>query len=142
LFLSTVLLSIVSWYTTYQGMALYLSPWFALLASFGIQSALVLVAWLTGTTSDRKPLLISAYIITALVSVAFSYVSLYTWFSAKERPAIVQRQLYDTILASSGKTSELLTSAISAAERHTLALSEITQAERSQGFAEIGRAHV
>jgi hypothetical protein len=135
LFVSTVLLSIVSWYTTYQGMALYLSPWFALLASFGIQSALVLVAWLTGTTSERKPLLIGAYIITAVVSVAFSYVSLYTWFSAKERPAIVQRQLYDTLMTSSGKTSEMLTAAITAAERHTLALNEITQAERSQGFA-------
>ena len=27
------------------------------------------------------------YAITATVSIAFSYVSLYTWFSARERPA-------------------------------------------------------
>src|SRR6266436_3149031 len=33
LFVATCLLSIVSWYTTEQGMALYLSVWFALLAS-------------------------------------------------------------------------------------------------------------
>jgi hypothetical protein len=39
-------LALVSWYTTQQGMALYLSPWFAFLASLGVQSALVLVAWL------------------------------------------------------------------------------------------------
>jgi hypothetical protein len=49
LFLSSCLLSIVSWYTTQQGMALYLSAWFSLLASLGVQSALVLVAWLTVT---------------------------------------------------------------------------------------------
>ena len=41
LFVSSALLSIVSWYTTQQGMALYLSPWFAFLASLGVQSALV-----------------------------------------------------------------------------------------------------
>ena len=46
LFISSCLLSIVSWYTTQQGMALYLSPWFSVLASLGVQSALVLVAWL------------------------------------------------------------------------------------------------
>ena len=50
LFVSSVLLSVVSWYTTQQGMALYLSPWFSFLASLGVQSALVLVAWLVGVT--------------------------------------------------------------------------------------------
>ena len=41
LFVASALLSVVSWYTTQQGMALYLSPWFSILASLGIQSALV-----------------------------------------------------------------------------------------------------
>ena len=54
LFVSSCLLSIVSWYTTEQGMALYLSPWFSLLASLGVQSALVLVAWLIGFTRSRS----------------------------------------------------------------------------------------
>ena len=31
LFVSSLLLSVVSWYTTQQGMALYLSPWFSLI---------------------------------------------------------------------------------------------------------------
>ena len=57
LFVSSVLLSVVSWYTTQQGMALYLSPWFSFLASLGVQSALVLVAWLVGVTESRRGLL-------------------------------------------------------------------------------------
>jgi len=135
IFLSTCLLSIVSWYTTYQGMALYLSSWFAFLASLGVQSALVLVAWLIGSQSNsRRTLLIAVYGITALVSVAFSYVSLYTWFSAKERPALVQRQLYDTITESAGKTDQLLSSAISEGRKHVLALDEMTAAEKTHGF--------
>jgi hypothetical protein len=36
LFVTTCPLSIVSWYTTEQGMALYLSVWFAVSASLGV----------------------------------------------------------------------------------------------------------
>src|SRR5882672_6516679 len=81
LFVSSCLLSIVSWYTTQQGMALYLNSWFALLASAGVQSALVLVAWLIGFTKARRALLVVVYCMTAIISIAFSYVSLQTWFS-------------------------------------------------------------
>src|SRR5258707_7972929 len=79
LFLSSCLLSIVSWYTTQQGMALYLSGWFSLLASLGVQSALVLVAWLIGFSRTNRALLIAVYVVTASISISFSYVSLYTW---------------------------------------------------------------
>src|SRR5437773_9636415 len=85
LFVASCLLSVVSWYTTQQGMALYLSPWFSLLASLGVQSSLVLVAWLIGFNRSRQVLLVAVYAITAVVSIGFSYVSLYTWFSARER---------------------------------------------------------
>src|SRR5436853_6854730 len=78
LFISSCLLSIVSWYTTQQGMALYLSGWFSLLASLGVQSALVLVAWLIGFTNTNRVLLIAVYAITAAASVALSYVGQYT----------------------------------------------------------------
>lgn len=134
LFVSTVLLSIVSWYTTWQGMALYLNGWFALLASLGIQSALVLVAWLIGFTRTGRPLLTGVYAITAVVSVAFSYVSLYTWFSARERPALVQRQLYDTIHDAAGQTDQVLSSAIAEAKKHVVALDEMAAAEKAHGY--------
>ena len=38
-------------------MALYLSLWFALLASLGVQGALVLIAWLIGLNRSRRTLL-------------------------------------------------------------------------------------
>jgi hypothetical protein len=133
LFVSTCLLSIVSWYTTYRGMALYLSVWFSLLASLGIQAALVLVAWLIGFTRERRPLLIAVYTITALVSVGFSYVSLYTWFSSQERPARVQRRLYDTLNDAVGKAENTFVEAIAEGQKHVLALDELTAAEKALG---------
>ena len=134
LFVSSCLLAIVSWYTTQQGMALYLSPWFALLASLGIQSALVLVAWMIGFTKSKRALLVAVYAVTAAISIFFSYGSLYTWFSARERPAIIRRNLYDALNASAGQAQELLTAGVSEGQKHVLALDEMTQAEKAHGY--------
>lgn len=134
LFVSSCLLSIVSWYTTQQGMALYLAPWFALLASLGVQSALLLVAWLIGFTKEKRALLIAVYAITGVVSIAFSYVSLYTWFSARDRPAAVQRKLYDRLNEVTSQAQGLLAAAVSEGQNHVLALEEMTGAEKSHGY--------
>ncbi len=134
LFAASCLLSIVSWYTTQQGMALYLSAWFAVLASLGIQIALVMVAWLIGFSKAKRGLLIAVYAITAVVSISFSYVSLYTWFSARERPALVQRGLYDRLSTAATQTDETLQAAISEGKRHVLALQEMTEAEKAHGY--------
>src|SRR3984893_1321701 len=130
LFVATCLLSIVSWYTTEQGMALYLSVWFALIASIGVQGSLIFVAWLIGLSKSRRALLSVVYAITATVSIAFSYVSLYTWFSARERPVAVERKLYDELNNSLGKTQELVSAAAAEAQRHVLALDEMGTAEK------------
>jgi hypothetical protein len=134
LFVSSCLLSVVSWYTTQQGMALYLSPWFSFLASLGVQSALVLVAWLVGITESRRGLLVAVYLVAASVSVAFSYASLHTWFAARERPAQIERRLYDALSGVAGETQERLTAAIAEGERHVLALEEMTAAEKAHGY--------
>lgn len=133
LFVASCLLSIVSWYTTQEGMALYLSRWFALLASLGVQSALVFVAWLIGFSRGKRVLLIAVYAITAVVSIAFSYVSLYTWFSARERPMTIERKLYDALNGAAAKTDSILSSAIVEQQKHVLALDELTAAEKSHG---------
>jgi len=139
LIISSCLLAIVSWYTTFEGMRLYLSVWFSALASIGVQTALVMVAWLIGFSSSsrrwsRRPLLIAVYSITAIVSIAFSYVSLYTWFSARERPATIERRLYDAINDSAAATQTQLTAAIAEQQKHVLALEEMTEAEKTHGY--------
>jgi hypothetical protein len=134
LFVSSLLLSVVSWYTTQQGMALYLSPWFSFLASLGVQSALVLVAWLVGVAESRRGLLVAVYAVTAVVSIAFSYVSLHTWFASRERPATIERALYDRLDAAAGRSQELLTAAVAEGQRHVLALEEMTAAEKAHGY--------
>jgi len=134
LFVASCLLSIVSWYTTQQGMALYLSTWFSLLASLGIQIALVLVAWLIGFTKSKRALLTAVYAITATVSIAFSYVSLFTWFSARERPMQVERKLYDKLNDAADRSSQILASAIAEQQKHVAAMDEMTAAEKANGY--------
>src|SRR5437667_4273271 len=134
LFLSSCLLSIVSWYTTQQGMALYLSAWFSLLASLGVQSALVLVAWLIGFNRTNRALLIAVYVVTAAISISFSYVSLYTWFSSRERPATVERKLYDVLNDNTDRVEQLVSAGIAEGQKHALALDEMTVAEKEHGY--------
>jgi hypothetical protein len=134
LFAASCLLSLVSWYTTQQGMALYLSPWFAVLASLGIQISLVMVAWLIGFSKAKRALLIAVYAITAVVSISFSYVSLYTWFSARERPATIERGLYDRLSTAATQADETLQAAIGEGKRHVLALQEMTESEKAHGY--------
>src|SRR5947208_9211776 len=134
LFLSSCLLSIVSWYTTQQGMALYLSAWFSLLASLGVQSALVLVAWLIGFTKTNRVLLIAVYAVTASISIAFSYVSLYTWFSSRERPATIERKLYDALNESAGHVQQALAAGVAEGQKHALALEEMAAGEKEHGY--------
>ncbi|MBZ5609604.1 MAG: hypothetical protein LAP38_15185 [Acidobacteriia bacterium] len=138
LFVASCLLAIVSWYTTFEGMRLYLSVWFSALASIGVQTALVMVAWLIGFSSPsrdaaRRSLLIGVYVVTAIISIAFSYTSLYTWFSARERPATIERKLYDTLADSAGQVQKLVTSGIAEQQKHVVALQELTDAEKTHG---------
>src|SRR5262249_29237175 len=134
LFVASCLLSVVSWYTTEQGMALYLSPWFSLLASLGVQSALVLVAWLIGFSKSNRALLIAVYSITAAISIAFSYVSLYTWFAGRERPAAIQRKLYDVLNENADRAGQLVAAGVAEGQKHALALEEMTVAEKEHGY--------
>jgi hypothetical protein len=71
---------------------------------------------------------------TALVSISFSYVSLFTWFSARERPATIERRLYDAINGSATQIRELLTAAAGEQQKHVLALREMTEAEKTHGY--------
>ncbi len=134
LFWISCLLSVVSFYTTREGMALYLSPWFSFLAALGVQLALVIVAWLFGASREgRRTVLVGVYVITAIVSIAFSYVSLNTWFAERERPAMMQRGLYDELNAVAGRTEPLLADAVARGRRYTLALEEMAAAEKVHG---------
>ncbi len=134
LFVSTCLLSAVSWYTTFAGCRLYLGRWFALIASLGIQSALVFVAWLVGVSRSKRTLLIAVYAIAATVSIAFSYVSLFRWFSAGTRPAEIERKLYDTLQNAAGRTESILVSAAAEGQKHVLALEEMARTEEARGY--------
>jgi hypothetical protein len=98
----------------------------------------VLVAWLIGFSSSgkelgRRSMLVGVYVVTAIVSIAFSYTSLYTWFSARERPATIERRLYDALNDSAGQVQITLTSAINEQQKHVLALEEMTVAEKTHG---------
>ncbi len=139
LFIASCLLSVVSFYTTQQGMALYLSTWFSVIASLGIQLSLVMVAWLIGFTRRDRVLLTAVYMMTATVSIVFSYVSLHTWFNERERPALMRRALFDDLNTVAGASERMLAEAAAKGRGYAVALEEMTEAEKSRGGISRGK---
>ena len=88
----------------------------------------------SASREGRRGLLIAVYAVTAAVSIAFSYVSLHTWFASRERPATIERALYDELNAAAGQSQELLTAALAEGQKHVLALEEMTTAEKAHGY--------
>ena len=71
---------------------------------------------------------------TAAISISFSYVSLYTWFSSRERPATVERKLYDVLNDNTDRVEQLVSAGIAEGQTHALALEEMTVAEKDHGY--------
>jgi hypothetical protein len=61
-------------------------------------------------------------------------VSLHTWFASRERPATIERALYDQLNGAAGRSQELVTAAVAEGQRHVLALEEMTAAEKAHGY--------
>ena len=136
LFVSSALLSIVSWYTTQQGMALYLSPWFAFLASLGIQSALVLVAWLVGVSEGRRGLLIAVYAVTAsgLDRLLLREPAHLVRRRASGRPTIERASTTSCRRGGRRGAGAAHRGASARRQKHVLALEEMTAAEKAHGY--------
>ena len=51
-----------------------------------------------------------------------------------ERPATIERRLYDELNAAAGKSQELVAAAVAEGQKHVLALGEMTTAEKAHGY--------
>lgn len=89
LVLASVFLSIASGYTTYSGLTQYTPPFIAGLITLGVQGLLFGVSWRLGKlyiAGEINPAMWVIWFVTMLVSVFFSYSSLFsTVFSEEQR---------------------------------------------------------
>lgn len=110
LILASIMLTVVSFTTTYQGLHIYFTDWYyAAMAALAIQTLLFATSWRIGAALASKFFsfsLLGIYLVTMLVSVFFSYVA----FFESIHPQAKRSEATAKVLRSSAqqKTNEML----------------------------------
>jgi hypothetical protein len=95
IYLGTLLISILSFFTTYRGMNIILSWELALLGSLGLQTAMLGIAWNLIKIKDNRASYVMAFSAAALFSVFFSYANFDTNLKANTRPIEARNSYYE-----------------------------------------------
>lgn len=108
LYFATALIALVSLYTTFEGMNLFLRTDMALVASSGVQISLYAVAWSIRLAKRYILGLLVIYILTAIVSIGFSYINFYNTFSREIKPFEIRRAAFDSTISIYARIDEQL----------------------------------
>ncbi|MEE8404159.1 MAG: hypothetical protein V3S17_02085 [candidate division Zixibacteria bacterium] len=95
IYIGTFLISLLSFFTTYYGLALFLDKWLALLGSLGLQSAMLGIAWNLMRLRENRAAYVMVFSVAATFSIFFSYVNFNTGLKGNVR-ALEARDAYVT----------------------------------------------
>lgn len=85
IYIGTFLISLLSFFTTYYGLAIFLDKPLALLGSLGLQTAMLGIAWNLMRLRENRGAYIIVFSITAMFSIFFSYVNFSTGLKSSTR---------------------------------------------------------
>lgn len=78
IYTGTFLVSVLSFFTTYMGLAIFLDKWLALVGSLGLQTALLGIAWNLMHMKKNRMSYVTVFTMVAAFSMFFSYVNFNT----------------------------------------------------------------
>lgn len=109
IYLGTFLLSVLSFFTTFNGMTVLLNKQLAFIGSLGLQIVLLGIAWSLMRMRDNKLTYVAAFGMAAAFSIFFSYVSFDTGLQEKTRAHKTRGQYTQVLreaLAEYGQTAK------------------------------------
>ncbi|MBN1211079.1 MAG: hypothetical protein JXA92_00745, partial [candidate division Zixibacteria bacterium] len=92
IYTGTLLISILSFFTTYFGLAILVNKTLALIGSLGLQIAMLGIAWNLIRIKENRFAYASVFLIAAVFSVFFSYVNFNTNLKANTRPQQIRAE--------------------------------------------------
>ena len=137
IYLGTLLISILSFFTTYQGMNIILSWQLALLGSLGLQTAMLGIAWNLIKLKDGRGSYILAFSIAASFSVFFSYASFDTGLKNNTRPLESRDGYYEAAMPVLAGYSAAAKNASLTSQYQVNRLNSLVQMEQEKGWATI-----
>ena len=85
IYIGTFLISTLSFFTTYYGLAVFLDKQLALLGSLGLQTAMLGIAWNLMRLRENRAAYVMVFSVAAMFSIFFSYVNFNTGLKGNTR---------------------------------------------------------
>ncbi len=95
IYLGTLLISILSFFTTFRGMNIILSWQLAFLGSLGLQTAMLGIAWNLIKIKDNRGSYVMAFSFAAIFSIFFSYANFDINLKENTRPREARNSYYE-----------------------------------------------
>ncbi|MFZ5979810.1 MAG: hypothetical protein ACOYVF_04195 [Candidatus Zixiibacteriota bacterium] len=92
IYAGTFLISVLSFFTTYYGLAILINNTLAFIGSLGLQVALLGIAWNLIRIKENRIAYASVFLVAAMFSIFFSYVNFNSNLKANTRPQKIRGQ--------------------------------------------------
>jgi len=137
IYVGTLFISILSFFTTFKGLCIILSWELALLGSLGIQTAMLGIAWnLIKIKEDRKNYVI-AFSVAAIFSIFFSYANFDTNLKANTRPREARSAYYEAVRPVLSEYASITKNAAIKARYQCNRLNSLINMEEEKGWSTI-----
>ncbi len=137
IYVGTFMISLLSFFTTYQGLSIFLELPLALLGSLGLQTAMLGIAWNLMRQKENRFAYVAVFSVAALFSIFFSYVNFNSSLKGNTR-AQVARENYATdsrpILR---KYASEARAALNKGEYQSRRLADLLEMEQTNGWATV-----
>jgi len=137
IYLGTLLISILSFFTTLKGLNIILSWELALLGSLGLQTAMLGIAWNLIKIKENRGSYVMAFSIAAVFSIFFSYANFDTNLKANTRPREVRNSYYENAKAVLSEYASHAKKAALAARYQVDRIGSLVEMEEEKGWATI-----
>ncbi len=137
IYLGTFLLSILSFFTTYNGMSVLLDKQLAFIGSLGLQVVLLGIAWSLMRMRDNKLTYVSAFGIAAAFSIFFSFVSFDTALQETTRAHKIRGQFSQDLRSVLADYAQTAKEASMKGRYQVSRLEKLLELERANGWATI-----
>lgn len=137
IYIGTFLISLLSFFTTYYGLAIFLEKPLALLGSLGLQTAMLGIAWNLMRLRENRGAYVIVFSVAALFSIFFSYVNFSTGLKSSTRTQEARDAYTVAARPVLRDYATLAKQALNRGQYQSQRLSDLLQMENDHGWATV-----
>jgi len=137
IYLGTLLLSILSFFTTFQGMKILLDPNLAFVGALGLQIALLGIAWNLMKFKNNRTYYLIVFMASASFSILFSYANFDSSLKSKTRLTEARSEYSETARPILSEYRELAQQTAQRGRYQVDRIGKLTELEQTHGWASV-----